>query len=109
MITTADYLNTKESFIDLVINDFSSGKTKIHSRIYTILVNKEYTFNSFVKDVLSYKSPYHYMMRQRNAGKVVAELFAQEFNKYVTTYSSTRISSTSSISTTFSGSYTYVY
>jgi hypothetical protein len=111
---TTKYLNSAESFEDLVLSDFITKKTIYHTRTYSTLMEanriKQYSFNSFVEDVLSYKSPHAYMKSQRNTGKITADFFIQKFPKYLEIYNchKNNESERTSSSITFSANYKYV-
>ncbi len=110
---TTEYLNSRESFEALVLSNFIARKNKgrLNVRVYNILKEedyaKQYSFNSFVRDVLSYSSPKAYIMDKRNAGDVVADFFNLDFPEYLYIYNKYNRKQTN-VSATFTAYYRYV-
>lgn len=112
MTLTNDYLNTKESFKELVLKAYSDKSTKANIRVYNILhrkyVEENISFNKFMKDVSEAKCARIYMMKQRNAGKLAAKAFVDGFHELFVIYEKFQKTSNVKSSATFNGAYVYI-
>lgn len=119
MELTKEYLDTTESFITIILEAYSNRNIEGNVRVYNKLRRKYYgndsdncenaTFNTFMEQVLKYKTPYDYMMNQYNSGKTMARAFANGFHSIYEIYlkfnNNTKPLRTS---TTFLGNFVYV-
>jgi hypothetical protein len=112
MTLTNDYLNTKESFKELVIKAYSNTSTRARVRLYNILYTKyereDISFNKFMKDVSEAGCARIYMMKQRNAGKLATKIFVDGFHELFVIYEKFQKTSNVKSSATFNGAYVYI-
>ena len=85
-----NYLDSLQSYDDLMLDYFqwTHDPTGLYKRIYNVLFRYrgDTSFNKFMELVLSYETPYHFIMDQRNIGKKSGELFVKELPRFLKIY-----------------------
>ena len=85
-----NYLDSPESYDRLVLDYFRTtyDRTGLYTRVFSALFpySRDTSFNQFMKLVLSYKTPRHFIMDQRTIGKKAADVFVKEFPRFLKIY-----------------------